>query len=68
MFNEIKADSDVRRVRGSRYEESKGDRRQSAAGQVAGMIHDVVPVRDLIEGMLAKAAQLAERMPAVARG
>ena len=32
------------------------------------MIHDVVPVRDLIEGMLAEAAQLAERMPAVARG
>ena len=57
-----------RRVRGSRNEESKADRRQSAAGQVAGMIHDVVTVRDLIEGMLAEAAQLAERMPAAARG
>jgi NAD(P)H-dependent flavin oxidoreductase YrpB (nitropropane dioxygenase family) len=55
-------------VRGSRYEEGKAARRQSAAGQVAGMIHDVVSVRDLIEGMLAEAAQLAERMPAVARG
>lgn len=54
-------------VRGSRYEESKGDRRQSAAGQVAGMIHDIVPVRDLIEGMLAEAIQLAEKMPAMAR-
>lgn len=56
-----------RRVRGSRYEQSKGDRRQSAAGQVAGMIHDVVPVRDLIDSMLAEAARLAERMPGVAQ-
>jgi enoyl-[acyl-carrier protein] reductase II len=54
-------------VRGSRYEESKGDRRQSAAGQIAGMIHDIVPVRDLIEGMLAEAARLAEKMPAMAK-
>ena len=30
-----------RRVRGSRNEEIKADRRQSAAGQIAGMIHDV---------------------------
>jgi enoyl-[acyl-carrier protein] reductase II len=57
-----------RRVRGSRNEESKADRRQSAAGQVAGMIHDVVRVRTLIEGMLIKAAQLAERLPVVAKG
>ncbi len=57
-----------RRVRGSRYAEGKGDRRQSAAGQVAGMISDVVAVRDLIDGMLAEAARLAERMPALARG
>ncbi len=57
-----------RRVRGSRNEESKADRRQSAAGQVAGMIHHVVPVRNLIEGMLAEAAQLAERLPLVAKG
>jgi enoyl-[acyl-carrier protein] reductase II len=56
-----------RRVRGSRYAEGKGDRRQSAAGQVAGMISDVVAVRDLIDGMLVEAARLAERMPAVAR-
>ena len=56
------------RVRNSRYGESKGDRRQSAAGQVAGMISEVVCVRDLIEGMLAEAARLAERMPAVAKG
>ena len=57
-----------RRVRGSRYAEGKSQRRQSAAGQVAGMITDVVPVRDLIEGLLAEAARLAERMPAVAKG
>lgn len=57
-----------RRVRASRYEEGKGDRRQSAAGQVAGMIHDILPVRDLIDGMLAEAARLAERMPVVAKG
>ena len=56
-----------RRVRGSRYAEGKSQRRQSAAGQVAGMISDVVAVRDLIDGMLAEAARLAERMPAVAR-
>lgn len=54
-------------VRGSRYEDSKGDRRQSAAGQIAGMIHEVVPVRELIEGMLAEATRLAEKMPAMAR-
>lgn len=57
-----------RRVRGAGDGEGKADRRQSAAGQVAGMIHDVVPVRDLIENMLAEAAELAERLPAVARG
>lgn len=55
------------RVRGSRYGESKGDRRQSAAGQVAGMITEVVAVRDLIDGMLADAARLAERLPSVAK-
>ena len=58
----------VHRVRGSRYAEGKSDRRQSAAGQVAGMISDVVSVSDLIQGMLAEAARLAERMPAVAKG
>jgi enoyl-[acyl-carrier protein] reductase II len=55
------------RVRGSRYGEGKGDRRQSAAGQVAGLIREVVAVRDLIEGMLADAAKLAERLPSVAK-
>jgi enoyl-[acyl-carrier protein] reductase II len=56
-----------RRVRGSRYAEGKSARRQSAAGQVAGMISDVVTVGDLFDNLLAEAARLAERMPAVAR-
>jgi enoyl-[acyl-carrier protein] reductase II len=54
------------RVRNSRYGEDKSDRRQSAAGQVAGLISEVVPVRALIEGMLAEATRLAERLPSVA--
>ena len=56
------------RVRTSRYGEDKSDRRQSAAGQVAGMISAVMPVRELIEGMLADAQRLAERLPAMAKG
>jgi NAD(P)H-dependent flavin oxidoreductase YrpB (nitropropane dioxygenase family) len=56
------------RVRSSRYGEAKDDRRQSAMGQVAGLITEVVPVRALIEGMLAEAARLAERLPAMAKG
>jgi enoyl-[acyl-carrier protein] reductase II len=55
------------RVRTSRYGEEKSDRRQSAAGQVAGMISEVVSVRALIEGMLTEAARLAERLPSVAK-
>ena len=55
------------RVRTSRYGEDKSDRRQSAAGQVAGLISEVVSVRALIEGMLAEAARLAERLPSVAK-
>ncbi len=57
----------MRAVRASRNEE-KALRRQSAAGQVAGMIHDVPTVAELIEGMLAEATRLAERMPGMARG
>ncbi len=55
------------RVRSSRYAEGRTDRRQSAAGQVAGLISEVIPVRDLIEGMLTEAARLAEAMPVMAR-
>jgi enoyl-[acyl-carrier protein] reductase II len=65
--DEIEITELKRIVRGSRYEDSKGDRRQSAAGQIAGLIHEVIPVRDLIEGMLVEATRLAEKMPAMAR-
>ena len=56
------------RVRTSRYGEDRSDRRQYAAGQVAGMISEVVPVRALIENMLIEAARLAERLPSVLAG
>jgi enoyl-[acyl-carrier protein] reductase II len=56
----------MRAVRASRNDE-KPSRRQSAAGQVAGMIRDVPTVAELIEGMLVEAARLAEAMPAAAR-
>lgn len=56
----------MRAVRASRNDE-KAARRQSAAGQIAGMIDDVPTVRDLIEGILADAMRLAERLPALAR-
>lgn len=60
--------TDLKRlVRGSRYEESKTERRQSAAGQIGGMIRDVPAVRTLIETMLAEAARLADRLPVTAR-
>ena len=52
-----------REVRSGRNPGDYSQRRQSAAGQVAGMIHDVKSVKDLIEGMLADAAVLARRMP-----
>jgi enoyl-[acyl-carrier protein] reductase II len=55
-----------RQVRGSRYDEAKAGRRQSAAGQVAGLIHVVKPVARLIEEMLAEASALAARMPGIA--
>ncbi|MEZ5853259.1 MAG: nitronate monooxygenase [Hyphomicrobiaceae bacterium] len=55
-----------RAVRGSRNEEDKSLRRQSAAGQVAGLIQDVPTVAQLIEGMVQDAAALAGRLPAIA--
>ena len=53
-------------VRASRNADDKAQRRQSAAGQVAGLIHEIVPVRVLIEGLLAEAQALALRMPVIA--
>ena len=61
-LNELK-----RRVRSSRHEDDKDERRQSAAGQVAGLIHDTPTVAALIETMLADARRLAERMPGMAK-
>ena len=46
--------------------EAKTERRQSAAGQVAGLIHDVKPVGQLFEELLAEARDLAERLPGIA--
>lgn len=56
----------MRAVRASRNKDDKAERRQSAAGQIAGLIHDVPTVAQLIEGMLADAQRLAERMPGIA--
>ena len=55
-----------RRVRASRNADDKTQRRQSAAGQVAGLIHEIMPVRALIEGMLAESQRLAARLPEIA--
>ena len=57
-----------RAVRSGRNPGDYSERRQSAAGQVAGMIRDVKPVKVLIEDMLAEAARLARRMPVIAAG
>jgi enoyl-[acyl-carrier protein] reductase II len=51
-----------RLVRASRHPGDYSERRQSAAGQVAGMIRDVKPVGVLMEEMMAEAAALARRM------
>ncbi len=48
-----------RTVRGGRNTDDKADRRQSAAGQIAGMIHDVRPVGALIEEMIGDAVRLS---------
>lgn len=55
-----------RNVRSQRHADDKAARRQSAAGQVAGLVRDVPTVRDLIEGMLREAADLIGRLPAAA--
>ena len=56
-----------RRVRALRNPADYSTRRQSAAGQIAGLIHDVPGVAELMTRMLSDAAALAERMPAFAR-
>ncbi len=52
------------RVRAGRNVDDRNDKRQSAAGQVGGMIRDIRPVHEVIETMLTEAAALAARMPA----
>lgn len=54
-----------RRARAGRNEE-KPERRQFAAGQVAGMVGDVPTVAALMRRILDEAAALAQRLPAVA--
>lgn len=56
-----------RAVRNQRNTADREDRRQSAAGQIAGMINDEIPVADLISGMLREAARIASTMPAAAK-
>ena len=47
---------------------NKGDKRQSAMGQVGGMVNDVRPVGEFIEGMITEAAQLAGTVQGIAQG
>lgn len=44
----------------------KDDKRQSAMGQIGGMINDIRPVGEFIEGMIAEAARLAGDVNATA--
>ena len=55
-----------RAVRAGRNVEDQSEKRQSAAGQVGGMIRSIRPVREVIESMLVEAAALADRMPRLA--
>ena len=57
-----------RAVRSSRNSTTKNDRRQSAAGQIAGLIKDEPTVADLIGNLLDEAKQIATMMPGLARG
>ncbi len=56
-----------RRVRASRNPQAYQERRQSAAGQVAGMIRDEPTVAELMERILHEAVELADKMPGIAR-
>jgi enoyl-[acyl-carrier protein] reductase II len=57
----------MRAVRAGRNAEDKHQKRQSAAGQIAGMIRDVPPVARLIDNLLTEAAALAARLPQIAQ-
>jgi len=57
----------MRAARATKPRRSPEARRQYATGQVAGMIEDVPTAGALIERIVREAAELAERMPGIAR-
>ncbi|MGI9409105.1 MAG: NAD(P)H-dependent flavin oxidoreductase [Hyphomicrobiaceae bacterium] len=58
----------ARAVRAKRNATDKVERRQSAAGQIAGLISDEPTVARLIDSLLREAEQIATMMPGRARG
>ena len=56
-----------RAARAGRHPADDADRRQSAAGQIAGLIHEVRPVGELIETIMSEAAALAQSLGATAK-
>lgn len=54
-------------VRMSRNETEKSDRRQSAAGQIAGLITDAPTVEAMMSDLLRDAERLASQLPILAR-
>ncbi len=56
----------ARAIRRERTGDDRAARRQSAAGQIAGMIHEVRPVGALIERIIGEAARLAGVLSAMA--
>ena len=57
-----------RAVRSSRNKSDASQRRQSAAGQIAGLISDEPSVAELIGSLLSQANALAEQLPHIAAG
>ncbi len=57
-----------RAIRSDRHPDHDDERRQSAAGQIAGLIHDVKAVGVVIEEMMAEAKRLAGQMARIADG
>jgi len=56
----------VRRNYGHSDKIDPEQRRQGAVGQIAGMVHDEVPVRQIVDEMIAGAARLAQSLAAQA--
>ena len=55
-----------RAVRTSRTPTDRNERQQSAMGQIGGLINDEPKVVELIEAMLASAAQISQQLPSLA--